>query len=323
MRAFVTGGSGFIGSHLIDALLKKGWDVRALVHRGEILQEGKIETLRGDICDRAALENGLKGADILFHLASALGSSVIGRDEFFRINALGTEAVLEAARDSAVKRVIHLSSAGVLGAVRKDDLAAEDYPPNPLQVYDRSKLEGEKTALRFAGHGMDIVVIRPGWAYGPRDRRTFKLIKAICQKKFIMATKGEARQTPVYIEDLGRGILLAAEKGKKGEIYHLAGDEIFTAREIVRAIASSCGRRIPRFRLTLFSARLAALALEKMYSPLRREPPLNRAKLSFFLHSKPLSIQKAKRELGFSPEVNFGRGMHLTLSWYKAEGWLQ
>jgi len=323
MRAFITGGSGFIGSHLIDALLSKGWDVRALVHRGAILQHDRVETLIGDICDRAVLESGLKDVDIVFHLASALGSSVIGRDEFSRINAFGTEVVLEAARETGVKRVIHLSSAGVLGAVRKGDIAAEDYPPNPLQVYDRTKLEGEKTALRFAGQGMDIVVIRPGWAYGPRDKRTFKLIKAICQKKFIMATKGEARQTPVFIEDLVRGILLAAEKGRKGEVYHLAGNEILTTREIVGVVASSCGRRIPRFRLPLIPARLAALALEKMYSPFRREPPLGRAKLSFFLHSKPLSIQKAKTELGFSPEFDFERGIRLALSWYKEQGWLQ
>lgn len=322
MRAFVTGGSGFIGSHLIDALIKSGWNVKALIHRGAILQEGGVETIRGDICDRAALREGLKGTDVLFHLASVLGSSVIGKDEFFRINSHGTEAVLETAREENVKRVIHLSSAGVLGAVKKNDIADEDYSPNPIQVYDRTKLEGEKTALRFAEDGMDIVVIRPGWAYGPRDKRTFKLIKAISRGKFIMATKGEARQTPVYIDDLVKGILLAAEKGKKSAVYHLAGEEILTAREIVRVIASSCGRRIPRFRLPLLPARLAALILEKIFSPLRREPPLNRAKLSFFLQSKPLSIQKAKKELGFFPSIDFLQGLRMTISWYKEQGWL-
>lgn len=322
MRAFVTGGSGFIGSHLIDALIKSGWNVKALIHRGAILQEGGVETIRGDICDRAALREGLKGTDVLFHLASVLGSSVIGKDEFFRINSHGPEAVLETALEENVKRVIHLSSAGVLGAVKKNDIADEDYSPNPIQVYDRTKLEGEKTALRFAEDGMDIVVIRPGWAYGPRDKRTFKLIKAISRGKFIMATKGEARQTPVYIDDLVKGILLATEKGKKSAVYHLAGEEILTAREIVRVIASSCGRRIPRFRLPLLPARLAALILEKIFSPLRREPPLNRAKLSFFLQSKPLSIQKAKKELGFFPSIDFLQGLRMTISWYKEQGWL-
>jgi len=322
MRAFITGGSGFIGGHIIDALIKKGWNVRALVHRSTIIQEDRVETLRGDICDRAVLKEGLKGADILFHLASALGSSAIGKNEFYRINALGTEAVLEVAREETVRRVIHLSSAGVLGAVKKNDVADEDYPPNPRQVYDRTKLEGEKIALRFAEEGMDIIVIRPGWAYGPRDKRTFKLIKAISHKKFMMATKGKARQTPVYIDDLVRGILLTAQKGEKGEIYHLAGDEILTAWEIVRVIASSCGRKIPRFRLPLLPARLAALILEKMFSSLRKEPPFNRAKLSFFLHSKPLSIQKAKGELGFSPEVKFSQGIKMTVSWYRENGWM-
>jgi len=322
MRAFITGGSGFIGGHIIDALIKKGWQVRALVHRGAILQADGVEILRGDICDRAVLKDGLKGADFLFHLASALGSSAIGKAEFFRVNAQGTEAVLEVAREAKVKRVIHLSSAGVLGAVKKNDVADENYSANPIQVYDQTKLEGEKTALRFAERGMDIVIIRPGWAYGPRDKRTFKLIKAISQKKFMMATKGKARQTPVYIDDLVRGILLAAEKGKRGEIYHLAGEEIMTAREIVEAIASSRGRKIPRLHLPLLPARAAALILEKMFLPLRKEPPLNRAKLSFFLHSKPLSIQKAKRELDFSPEVRFEQGIGLALSWYRDQGWL-
>lgn len=321
MRAFVTGGSGFIGSHLIDALIKKGWDVRALVHRGMILQEGRVETLMADICDRAVLRRGLKGVDILFHLASALGSSAISKNEFYRINTLGTRTVLEAAREQMVKRVVHLSSAGVLGAVKKNDVADEDYAPNPIQIYDQTKLEGEKSAVRFSREGMDIVVLRPGWVYGPRDKRTFKLIKAICRKKFIMATKGEARQTPVYIDDLVTGILFAAGKGKKGEIYHLAGEEILTANEIVNVIASACGRKIPRLRLPFFSAYLAALTLEKVFSPLRRDAPLNRAKLSFFLHSKPLSIQKAKRELGFSPRVNFSHGTRMTVSWYRENGW--
>jgi nucleoside-diphosphate-sugar epimerase len=322
MRAFITGGSGFIGGHLVDLLVKKGWDVRALAHRGPLHHEGRVKIFKGDICDRAVLKDGLEGADILFHLASALGSSAIGKDEFFRVNARGTEAVLEAAREEKVKRVIQVSSAGVLGAVKNNEIAAEDYSPGPIQVYDETKLAGEKAALRFAEEGMDVVVIRPGWAYGPGDKRTFKLVKAVCRKKFIMATKGEARQTPVYIDDLVEGILLAAEKGKKGSIYHLAGREILTAWEIVGVIASSCGRKVPRFRVPLVPARLAALILEGMFSPLRREPPLSRAKLSFFLHSKPLSIQKAESELGFSPNVLFVEGIKLALSWYREHGWL-
>jgi nucleoside-diphosphate-sugar epimerase len=323
MRAFVTGGSGFIGSHLIDALLKNGWGVRALAHNEPILQEGRVEVLKGDICDRAVLKQGLQGADILFHLASALGSSLLSRDEFFRINASGTEAVLDAAREVGVRKAIHMSSAGVLGAAAREDVAAEDYPLRPRQVYDLTKLEGERAALRFAAMGLYTVVIRPGWAYGPRDRRTLKLISAICDKKCLAMPKGNARQTPVYVTDLVRGILLAAEKGVTGTVYHLAGGEILTAGKMVEVISCSCGRRYPIFRLPLLPARLSAFALEKMFSLWQKEPPLNRPKLSFFLDSKPLSIEKARRELGFAPQVPFLQGIELALSWYREHGWIR
>jgi nucleoside-diphosphate-sugar epimerase len=322
MRAFVTGGSGFIGSHLIDALIRNGWQVRALSHRQPLLQADKIETLSGDICDRAVLVEGLKETNVVFHLASALGSTAISQDEFSRINTQGTAAVIEAASAQPASRIIHVSSAGVLGAVRPGDIADESYSPRPASIYDRTKLEAEKMALLAAAQGMDIVVVRPGWAYGPRDRRTFKLIKTIDKKKTILLPRGKARQTPVYVDDLVRGFLLAAQSGKKGEIYHLAGKEILSAREIGAAIAAACDKKHPALPVPLFLAYLAAHLFEKLYSALGKEAPLNRSKLSFFSHSRPLSVQKAYKELGFSAEVDFHQGIRLTVAWYKDQGWL-
>ncbi|MFZ2055469.1 MAG: NAD-dependent epimerase/dehydratase family protein [Candidatus Aminicenantales bacterium] len=322
MRAFVTGGSGFIGSHLVRSLLGRGFEVRALAHRSPLPPAGQLEIVVGDIGDRELLDRALDGVDILFHLASALGSSVIGRDEFRRINALGTECVLEAARRSGVGRVIHFSSAGVFGAVKKGEIAAESSPPAPITVYDKTKLEGEETALRFAREGLDVVVVRPGWAYGQGDRRTFKLIKAVCAGRLIMVTRGEALQTPVYIDDLITGVHLASEKGRSGEIYHLAGGETMTVRDMARAIALACGKKPSRLFIPLLPARLAALLLEAAYAPRGKEAPFNRSKLSFFIHSKPLSIEKARGELGYAPEADFRSGITRTVSWYRSQGWL-
>jgi len=322
MRAFLTGGSGFIGSHLIDALLEDGWRVAALSHRTPIQQSGRVEKIASDITDLRALESGMKDTDVVFHLASALGSSLINRQEFTRINAAGTEAVLEAARRALVPRVVHFSSAGVLGCVRDGDVADEGYPARPILAYDHAKYAGEKAALRFAADGMDVVIVRPGWAYGPGDRRTFKLIRKVVAGPFILATKAAARQTPVYITDLVKGTLLAAARGRPREVYHLAGAEILTAAEIVKAVASAAGRRLPRFHIPGLPARLAAFFLEQAFRPLRKEPPLSRPKLSFFLHSKPLSIAKAGRELGYSPEIDFAHGIRLALDWYRRNGWL-
>jgi nucleoside-diphosphate-sugar epimerase len=321
-RVFVTGASGFIGSHLVESLLDRGFQVRALAHRSPLPPADKLEVVRGDICDREMLGRALEGVDTIFHLASALGSSVISPDEFRRINVLGTEFILEAARRGGVSRIVHVSSAGVFGAVKKGDVAAESSPPTPITVYDRTKLEGERKALASTGGRTDTIVLRPGWAYGPRDRRTFKLIKAVCSGRFIMVTRGAGLQTPVYIDDLVKGIHLAAEKGASGEIYHLAGGEIMTVREMVRAIALACGKKRTRFFIPLLPARLAALLLEAVYTPQGKEAPFNRSKLSFFIHSKPLSIEKARHELGYAPEVDFRSGITRAVSWYKSQGWL-
>jgi dihydroflavonol-4-reductase len=322
MRAFVTGGSGFIGGHLIESLLGRGFKVRALVHRHPLRFDVGVEAVQGDIGDKILLKEALAGTDILFHLASALGASTIGREEFRRINAQGTESVLEAARSAGVGRAVHLSSAGVFGAVKKGGTALESALPRPITVYDRTKLEGEQTALRFAREGLNVLIIRPGWAYGPGDKRTFKLIKAICSGRFLMATRGKGLQTPVYIDDLVRGLLLALEKGKWGQIYHLAGAEILTVRDMVGEIAAVCGTRVPRLYLPALPARFAALLLDALFRPLRREPPFGRSKLAFFTDSKPLSIDKARRDLGYAPEVPFKTGVGKTVSWYRDQGWL-
>jgi len=321
MQAFITGASGFIGSHLVDSLVQKKWRIRALVHKNRILQQEKIEAIQGDIGDFEILRDALEGTDILFHLASALGSSLISKDEFYRINCRGTENVLRAAREANVKKIIHLSSAGVLGSVKPNEVADEDCPLNPKNIYDKSKLEGEKVALCLANEGLDIVVLRPGWVYGPRDRRTFKLIKAIDKRRFILVTKGNARQTPIYIQDLIQGILLCAEKGKRGEIYHLAGREALTVREIVETISSVTGKKIPSFSLPLPPVKLVAWTMEKIFSLFKKEAPLTLSKISFFIHPKPLSIQKAG-QLGFSPETSFQEGMEMTVFWHKEQGWL-
>lgn len=263
MRAFITGGSGFIGGHLVEALVSRGYEVRALVHLAPLQTHYRVETVHGDICDKELLSRSLEGTDILFHLASALGSAAIGRREFRRINALGTENVLEAAGSAGVGRAVHLSSAGVFGAVSKGETAIESSPPKPITIYDRTKLEGERAALRFAQAGLDVVIVRPGWAYGPGDRRTFKLIKAVCGGRFIMATRGSGFQTPVHVDDLVKGILLAGEKGQKGEVYHLAGGEIMTVRHMVEEIAAACGKKLPRIYIPALPARLAAFLLEK------------------------------------------------------------
>jgi len=322
MKAFVTGAAGFIGTHLVEALVRRGWRPRGFDLTPPAGAPSGSEFLRGDIEDFDGVRQAMQGSDAVFHLASALGGSLISKAEFFAINAAGTENVLRAARELGIKKTVHFSSAGVLGAVKDGDIADENYPPAPLTVYDRSKLRGEEFARQAAGEGLDVVVVRPGWVYGPRDRRSFKLIKAIAKKRFFLVAAGRGRQTPVHVGDLVEGAILCAERGRRGEIYNIAGPRIMTVGEMCAHISRALGTQIPRFNLPALLAKAAASILEAVYAPIKKEAPLTRGKLSFFLHSKPQSVEKAGRELGYSPQVDFAEGMAGSVAWYRENGWL-
>ncbi len=322
MKAFVTGASGFIGRHLVRELLRRCWTVVALVRSRSLSEERGLTVLRGDIGDRLLLERGLQGADVVFHLASALGSALVPQEEFHRVNAHGTRCLLETAGAAGVKTVVHFSSAGVLGHVRKGRIAAEDEPLSPRDVYDRSKLEGEMIALEFARRGLDVRIIRPGWVYGPGDRRTFKLIRAVARGRFMMPGSGRTLQTPVHISDLLEGTLLCLQFGGKGEIYHLAGEEALSVGDMVAAIARAAGRKPPRLRLPLPPVKIGAWVLGSVFRLFKREAPLNPSRLAFFVHPKPLDSRKAALELGYRPRLKFEEGIQNTLRWYREEGWL-
>lgn len=322
MRAFVTGASGFIGSHLVRVLTAGGWTIRAFVHNTPLIEMPGVESVVGDIRDAGTLEIAMAGVDVVFHLAAAVGSIVTNPHAFREVNVNGTKAVLAAAQRSGVGRVVHFSSIGVLGAVKAGDMATEEYPPVPRTLYDKSKLAAEEAARLAAAKGLNVVVIRPGWVYGPGDRRTFKFIRAICQRKFALIAGAPGLQTPVYIDDLVAGIILVAANGRPGTVYHLAGDEILSAEEMARIVAAACGVVGPRIKLPKGPIKVAAFILEKAFALVKKETPLNRGKLSFFLDPKAMSSARAKDELGFAPMINFQVGIAKTVAWYRENGWL-
>jgi dihydroflavonol-4-reductase len=322
MRAFITGASGFIGSRLTARLVRDGWQVRALVHNHGLEDAAGIEQVEGDVRDSERLKVAMDGADILFHLASALGASILKEEEFRAVNAEGTRAAIGAAVAAGVKRIVHFSSAGVLGHVADGKAAAEDHALDPRDAYDRTKLEGERIALEFAAGGADVVIIRPGWVYGPADRRTIKLFRAVARKRVPVVGRGRTLQTPVYIDDLIEGTLLCAAKGRRGEIYNLAGTELLSVKEIVAAIAEAAGARPPRVALPLLPTKAAAWGLGKIFAIAGKEAPLNPSRLAFFIHPKPLDIRKAVAEFGYAPAWDFRHGAATAAAWYRARGWL-
>jgi len=322
MNAFVTGASGFVGRRLCAALAAAGWNIKAFDLRPPDDSRPNIDFIPGDIRDAALLAKAVSGAEVVFHLAAALGASRISPEEFMAVNAGGTRAVLESARKNGVRRIVHFSSAGVLGHVGSGDVADERYPLDPRDIYDKTKLAGELVALEFAAAGLNVVVIRPGWIYGPGDRRTLKLVCSIARGRFLFPGIGRTLQSPTFIDDLVAGTMLCADRGRAGEIYNIAGKEALTVRQMAETIAAALGKRLSRFYLPMGPTRAAAWTMGKMFGLAGREAPLNPSRLAFFVHPKALKIDKARAEIGFEPGVDFAEGMARTVAWYREAGWI-
>jgi len=325
MRALVTGGTGFIGSHLIDYLLNKKATVKALVRhpiKARQLLGKKIQLIHGDILDPLSLKEAVKDVDTVFHLAAALGATPISNREFFRVNAQGTENVLKVCRKSDIHRIVYCSTVGVLGDI-KNPPANEEAPYNPDEVYDRSKCEGEEIALSFAREGLMVVVARPTWVYGPRDTRTLKLFRAIKRRKIIIVGKGNNLQHPVYVRDVAQGLYLCAQRDvPKGEVFILGGNEVITVGQLINKIASLLAVELPSVKLPLWSVRPIGWLMGWGGKLLGIEPPLSSSKVAFFAKNRAYDISKAKRELKYRPTVKLDRGLRQTLGWYIQNSYL-
>ena len=321
----VTGGTGFIGRHLCRFLLAEGCRVRVLCREASGLGDlgGAVETAIGDVTTPATLPAALAGADTVFHLASALGATPVGPQGFFAVNAEGTTHVLDAARTAGTRRIVHCSSVGVLGNIQGPP-AAEDAPLRPEDDYERSKARGEEIAREQAAAGLPVVIARPGWAYGPGDRRTFKLIYAIAKRRFFFVGDGTTREHPVFIDDLTAGLARCRTADiAPGEIITIAGDEIVTIEDLCGRIARAIGVPLSRLHVPREPLRTLAGLMEAAFKIIGRDAPLTRPKVDFFLKHRAYDITKARRLLNFAPQVRLDEGLPRTIAWYRKQGWLK
>jgi nucleoside-diphosphate-sugar epimerase len=323
MRVLITGAGGFIGSHLVDSQLEQGHNVRAVDLHLDLLQHQaahpRLEAVRGDITEKGTVQKLLEGIDVVFHLASAHLDVSLSNEYYHRVNVGATLSLLEAARQAGVKRFVHCSSVGVIGDV-KHPPADETAGCHPVNIYERTKLEGEKVALDFARRtGFSMVVVRPAWVYGPRCPRTAKLFRAISKGRFPIFGSGRNMRHPVYIADAICGLELCAETPDvDGEIFIIAGKTPVESRELVRAIREQLGVRTSQIHLPIFLGQMAGLALELLFRLMDRQPPFSRRSMDFFLKHNAYTIAKAQRRLNYCPEVDLPTGIRKTILSLKA-----
>lgn len=328
MRYLVTGATGFIGPYLIKRLIDEGHTVRCLIREG---REGRlppisgIEVFTGDITRPDTLVGISHNIDCLFHMAT-LGhmSNFTGTEELFHaINVQGTVNVMNEARRSGVKKIVHCSTVAAMG-ICQDNPACEKSPCHPHHAYGRSKLLAEQRVLQMvAENNLPAAIIRFSMVYGPGDPRDILKLTRMVKKGFIPKVGKKPKLTPlIHVEDAVQGLLLAAEKGRDGEIYLITNKESEPFDRLMEIIQDAIGT--PKINLPIpeWGALAAAAAIEKIFNLFGKTPPVSRKNIESTLADRVFSIEKAQYELGFNPGINPAQGLQETVLWYKENGWV-
>ncbi len=322
----MTGGTGFIGSHLVEALLAQGHEVCCLVRDsrrlGWMTGLQSVTTASGDMSDPRSLQAGVEGMERVYHLAGLTRAAT--PREFFRVNSEGSRHLVEACLEAGhrPRRLIHLSSLAAAGPTSPGTACAEDATPRPVSPYGRSKLEGE-VAVLAARERMHVSVLRPPVVYGPRDRGVWTFARWVA-KGWLLMPNGPPRMLSLcHVQDLVAALLAAGEADvPSGEIFHVAGEGAFTWEEIGAALGDALGVRPRRLRVPV-TIMLALAAAAEAWGWASGQPGFfSRGKVREAAGNWLCDIRKARRLLGFIPQVGFAEGFARTVKWYREAGWL-
>lgn len=328
MRVLVTGGTGFVGSHLVRRLLARGDQVISLDKNPGLfddeLRAGGATLVTGSVTNPDDVNRAVTGCQLVYHLASPFGDILQPDAAYWDIEVNGTRNVLEAARRLGVARVVHCSTQGVHGIIRRPP-GDEDSPIAPRDYYCYSKAEGERVCQEFIAQGTDIVIVRPTSVYGPGDTRGWlSLYRMVARGWFLMIGDGQTLNHPVYVENLVDVLELAGKTpAAKGRVY-LAGDEgAVTLNQLVRGVAAAIGSQVRIVRFPWYEvAWFGAMLVEVISKAVRVKPPVFRRRLSWFKTNRAFRIDRAKKELGYRPRVPLSEGLARTALWYRDAGYL-
>ncbi len=324
--ALVTGANGFVGSHLAEHLLKKGYHVRCLVRETSNLRwlcDLKVEYHYGDVRDKSSLQGAFRDCDYVFHVAGITK----GTDEklYFDANTRGTENVMQVclAENSNLKRFVYLSSQAAVGPNPDQHPLNEEADCHPITPYGKSKLEAESTVLQHE-HRIPVTIIRPPAVYGPRDDELLLAFKIINWgiKPQIGLKAGSVSMC--YVGDLVEGITLCAESQKSiGQIYFIADEKIYSWKEATSIIAQVLKRKTISIRFPRTLVLLLAF-ISELFSKFSNQPALlNRYKANELLQRYWIcDTSKLKTDLGFRTKVGLQEGSQMTVEWYKTNNWL-
>ena len=327
MLAFVTGATGFLGSHVARVLADLGAELRLLVRPTSNLKnlEGlNAETATGDLRDPASLEKAMSGCDTVFHVAADYRLWVRDPAEMYRSNVDGTRALLDAARKSGVRRVVCTSSVATIGFTGNGSPADEDSPvalANMIGHYKRSKFMAEQVAMEAGRNGMHVVTVNPTTPVGEQDVKptpTGRIVVDFLKRKFPAYV--ETGLNLVDVRECARGHVAALEKGKSGERYILGGENL-TLKQILDKLGAMTGLPSPTIKLPYFFAFLTGVVDEAITGRLlKREPRATVDTVRMGRKMMFASSAKAERELEWKL-VPVDNALRRAVEWFRANGY--
>jgi nucleoside-diphosphate-sugar epimerase len=309
-RALVTGATGCLGEHLVEALLEEGTSVRALVRessRTSRLEELGVEVQRGSLTEEADLRQAVEGMDVVFHLGGLViddrpdDTSPELWEQIRRFNVEGSERLARTAVAAGVRRFVFCSSVRLFG-FGNQMLWDEDDPRTQADLYSKGKALTEEVLLAVGREtGLEVVNIRPRFIYGKHDRYVLPKLVQQVQKGWIPIVGRDAICDLIYARDCAQGLLLAGERPVAGQTFNLTSGECLSVREILSEVARAMGRRIHFVPLPPPVVYGLAATIEVGAKAAKRRPPLSRTQLRWYLNDHHFSIARARRELGYQP----------------------
>ena len=309
-KIFVTGGTGFIGSHVVKKLIARNYSITCLVRskeKGKSLSALGATLHEGDITDKDSMREGMQGHDAVFHIAAwyELGNSKKYRDKMTNINVGGTKNICELVEELKIKRLIYCSTVAALGPVNENEIGDENHkhPGGYRSWYEKTKYEAHEYVKKKMRNGLPVTIVMPAAVYGPGDTSALGgLMKMYIQRKIPAKINSNGKFSFVHVDDVAEGIILAYERGKIGESYCLADkDSLLSINELYDLMEKLTGIPAPERIVSINVAKFFTYFSELKSRLLNRRPVISVEGINMITTNWAYHGEKAKRELNWKP----------------------
>ncbi len=326
-KAFVTGATGFIGSHLVDELLKKNYEIKCLVRKNSStkwLKDKPVEFIEGDLFTKDVLEKALTDVDYVYHVGGVTFAK--RKEEFRRGNVEATKSLLEAALkfNPGLKKFVHVSSQAAVGPSFDGKPIDETRDYFPLTAYGRSKVEAEKIVKSYFDK-LNATILRPPAVYGPRDYAIYEYFKSMSRGLQPLIGFDNKLVSLIHGVDLVKGFILAGESDiSSSNIYFISSEKFYNWRDVGAMTQRLLGRKTLRVVVPHFAVKTTAF-FSQVFGFFSSKPTVLNIEKSRELTQRYwiCSIEKAQRELGFKEGFTLEEGFKDTIDWYRKEGWIK